>query len=117
LVILIDSNVFNRFLQIYKGTDTMTGQERDWWIGILNCEETVVNPVPRAVEGYNGLTRPTPEEVSSRLQEDSERLKEMFPKIKVVEHREEVVDAVLRIIDDSADQYNAESDFLLEVSP
>lgn len=110
---LLDSNAVTKL----QNRDKLLPPERDWWDQMLDAQDTVLNPVPNAFEGNNGMVPPTREEFEQRFLEDVTMLRSEFPNVHVIEYNDFAFDGVYQMVADVASGNAAENNFLVATAP
>ena len=115
-LLLVDRNIVSIIKEIAKGSPRSDLAANNWWLSFLNSSNYKINPVLCAMEG-DTRTSPSFEEFRASFDEARSQLSAALPNAQIIMFGEEHYRAAYETVQDFAERYNAELDFLMQVAP
>jgi hypothetical protein len=115
-LLLVDRNIVSIMKEIAKGSSRADLASNNWWLSFLNSSSHTINPVLCAMEG-DTRTSPSFEEFRASFDDARAQLLTALPNAQIVMFGEEHYRAAYETVQDFAERYNGERDFLMEAAP
>lgn len=110
---ILDSNAVSYLLK----PEGMISEEQVWLDGILNHNDTTINLTLKALEGNSGMTFPSFDQFKDVLTEDTRKLSEKYPSLKIINYDNSDLTSVYDLVNASSAYGANEINFLTEVAP
>lgn len=115
--IVPDRNFLSSIIQIRENNLKPNTEATKWWLEFYRKSDFIINPILYAFEG-NKKRKPTFDEFCMSFNKAVKELAEYFPNAKIITYNSEhVYKASYSVLEEMADKYEDEINFLLKTAP